>query len=102
MLLLIKSCSDRRSQDLLLFARFRALGAAIEVVFHPLPFVGGESVKDVIVQDFFRDVPSAKIGLSVLLPAHGFEGNLFPFDTLRLSERMLLSHEDGGAGSTGD
>jgi len=71
MLLLIKSCSDRRGQNLLLFACFRAPGTAIEVVFHALPFIGGESVKDVIVQDFFRDVPSAKMGLSVPPPAHG-------------------------------
>ena len=99
MLSLIKGRSEPRGQDLLFFGSFGALRAA---VIQRLLFVGGKAVKDVIVQDFFPDVPSAKIGLSVLPPARGFGGNLFPFDTFRLFERMLLSREDGGAGSTGD
>jgi hypothetical protein len=53
MLSMIESRSDPRSQALSLFGCFGALGAAIEVLFQRLPFVGGESVKDVIVQDFF-------------------------------------------------
>jgi len=102
MLSVMKSRSHRRGQAVSLSRCFGTLRAAAEVMFHCLPFVGGESVKDMIIEDFFCQVPSGKIGISVLPPAYGFGGNLFPFDTFRLSERMLLSREDGGAGSTGD
>jgi hypothetical protein len=47
-------------------------------------------------------VPNGKARSSVLLIDCGFSGNPFPFDTFRLSERMLLTREDDGTGSTGN
>jgi hypothetical protein len=98
----MKSRSDRRRQDVSLFRCFGALGAAPEVVFQCLPFFGREPVKDVIVQDFFCQMPNGEIPSSVLLIQCGCRGNPLPFDTSRLSERMLLRREDGGTGSTGN
>jgi hypothetical protein len=102
MLSVMKSRSDRRGQDVSLSRYFATLRAAAEVMFHCLPFVGGESVKDIIIEDFFCQVSSSGIRSSVLPSECGFRGNPAPFDTFRVSKRMPLTREDGGTGATGN
>lgn len=50
---LIKRRSDPSGQCLSLLNCFGALLAAAKVVFYGLPFVAGESIKEVIVQSLF-------------------------------------------------
>jgi len=102
MVLIIEGRSDPRGEDLSLFGCFGALRAAFEVVFHCLSVAQGKSVEDVIVQDFFCQVPNCGIRPSALLIDYGRRSNPFTFDTACVSERILLTRENGGAGSTGN
>ena len=56
-----KRGSDPSGQSLALLNCFGALRAATEVVFHWLPFVAREPVKDVIVKRFFCQVLKGEI-----------------------------------------